>query len=133
MKTAETSYDQQATDLLKKLGVSFSVKYLDHDFYFDDDKEKRDIYSVTFRRGNKRFSLKFGQSIANQGAPPTAYDVLACIQKYDPGTFENFCSEFGYDTDSRKAEKIYKAVCKEWQKVSTFFTSNEIEELQEIN
>lgn len=26
-------------------------------------------------------------------------------------SFDNFCGEFGYDTDSRKAEKIYKA-CK---------------------
>lgn len=64
---------------------------------------------------------------------PTAYDVLACIQKYDPGTFENFCSDFGYDTDSRSAVKFYKAVRKEWNNVSKLFTESEIEQLQEIN
>lgn len=63
---------------------------------------------------------------------PTAYDVLACLQKCDPGTFEDFCSEFGYDTDSRKAEKIYKAVVNEWQNVAMLFTDKEIEQLQEI-
>ena len=63
---------------------------------------------------------------------PTAYDVLACLQKYDVGTFENFCSEFGYDEDSRTAEKIYKAVCKEYLNVCKLWSDSEIEELAEI-
>jgi len=63
---------------------------------------------------------------------PTAYDVLACLTKYEPGTFENFCSEYGYDTDSRKAEKAYNAVKEEYLNVSRLFTEEEIEQLQEI-
>lgn len=63
---------------------------------------------------------------------PSAYAVLTCLQKYDPGTFENFCSEFGYDTDSRKAVSTYKAVCKEWQNINKLFLDSEIEQLQEI-
>lgn len=35
----------------------------------------------------------------------SVYDVLACLQKYDCGTFVEFAHEFGYDTDSREAEK----------------------------
>lgn len=62
----------------------------------------------------------------------TAYDLLACLTKYDPGTFENFCSDFGYNTDSRKAESTYHAVQKEYQKVSRFFTDAELVELQDI-
>ena len=41
-----------------------------------------------------------------RGAPKktaSAYDLLACITKSDPGNFRDFCSDFGYDTDSRKA------------------------------
>lgn len=64
--------------------------------------------------------------------PPTAYDVLACLTKYDVGTFENFCSEFGYDEDSRTAEKIYKAVYEEWLNVQKMWSDTEIEKLQEI-
>lgn len=64
---------------------------------------------------------------------PTPYDVLACITKYHPGTFEDFCGEFGYDTDSRKALATYEAVLQEWGKVSAFFTSGEIKEAQEIS
>ena len=63
---------------------------------------------------------------------PTVYDVLCCLTKYDPGTFADFCSEFGYDTDSRKAEKTYKAVLDEYLQVSRLFTESELELMQEI-
>lgn len=63
---------------------------------------------------------------------PTAYDLLACIQKSSIGTFEDFCGDFGYAADSRKAEDTYRAVVKEWDKVRRFFTGNEITALQEI-
>lgn len=63
---------------------------------------------------------------------PSAYSVLACLTKYDPGTFENFCSEFGYDTDSKKAESIYNAVKDEWRNIQSLFNDSEIELLQEI-
>jgi hypothetical protein len=64
---------------------------------------------------------------------PTAYDVLACLQKYEIDTFEDFCGDYGYDTDSRKAESIYKAVKDEHKNVSMLWNEDEIEELQEIN
>ncbi|MDE2020999.1 MAG: hypothetical protein KGJ13_11735 [Patescibacteria group bacterium] len=64
---------------------------------------------------------------------PTAYDVLACVQKSDPGMFEDFCADFGYDTDSRRAFEVYTAVQEEAAKVRRFFTAEELEELQEIN
>ena len=60
------------------------------------------------------------------------YDVLTCIQKNDPGSFDDFCSDFGYDSDSRRAEAVYFAVQKEWIKVVRFFTSEELKELQTI-
>lgn len=68
-----------------------------------------------------------------QNAKPNAYDLLACITKYDPYDFENFCGDFGYDTDSRRAETIYQSVVKEWRMVSRFFTAEELAEVQEIS
>ena len=74
-----------------------------------------------------------GERIENKDfAEPTAYDVLSCLQKYDVGIFSEFCSEFGYDEDSMKAEKIYEAVCKEWDMVQKLWTDDEIEELRKI-
>ena len=47
-----------------------------------------------------------------EGEAPTDYDILACLAKYNPGTLEDFCLEFGYDIDSKSAEKTYLAVKK---------------------
>jgi hypothetical protein len=84
------------------------------------------------KKDGKQYSFKFGQSIAEGSNEPTLYDVLACLQKYDVGTFEDFCGNFGYDEDSRKAEKIYKAVCKEYEGMQRLFNEEELELLQEI-
>lgn len=64
---------------------------------------------------------------------PTPYSILACLQKYDVGTFEQFCQEFGYDTDSRKAEQTYNAVQDEWRNVAMLYNDKELEMLQEIS
>ena len=66
-------------------------------------------------------------------ATPSAYEILACITKYDPGTFEDFCCEFGYNEDSRTAERIYFATQKEYTQLARLFTAEQMEELQEIN
>ena len=65
-------------------------------------------------------------------AVPNEYDVLACLEKYDPGTFEDFCSEFGYDEDSKTAERIYIAVIKQYKDLTKIFTEEQMEELSEI-
>lgn len=114
------------------------------------------------RHGKGSYKFEFGQSINNSGhykdkisgktstdkvlseqrwgfhcihvkpIAPKMYDVLTCLTKHDPETFEDFCSEFGYDTDSKKAEKTYNAVLQEYVGVLRLF-ADVIEELQEIN
>ena len=64
---------------------------------------------------------------------PTAYSVFSCLTTSEPGMFEEFCSDYGYDTDSRRAEETWRAVMDEWIKVRRFFTANELIKLQEIN
>lgn len=94
---------------------------------FNDDKEAMKFCRITagyyWPRDAKR---------NEHFAPPSAYSVLACLTKYDPGTFENFCSDYGYDTDSRKAEKVYKSVLDEWENVQKLFNEQELELMQEI-
>lgn len=164
-------YDQQAVDFLYKTNTTIEMKFLKNDFHFEGDKEKRDIYLITIKRGNRQFSFNFGQSIVNsqhyvdtlnkrkysvlgigignnykitpeglrdfcnlvKGTEPRNYDILACLTKYDPGTFENFCSEFGYDEDSRMAEKTYKAICEEYKNLCALFNEDEMDLLREIN
>lgn len=126
-------YQAQANDFLKETKTRLSVKWMLYGKYFNDDKECRHIFRVTLKNSHCQYSFNFGQSIISDATPPTAYDILACVQKYDVGSFEDFCSGFGYDTDSRKAEKTYKAVCKEYAGISQLFSESEImEKLQEI-
>lgn len=133
MKTTIETYTKNVSfTLLEDLGVTFSAVFKTHGKHFHDDIEKRDIYRCSFKRGKSSFTVTFGQSIANTGSTPSAYDVLACLQKSDPGDILEFCDNFGYNPDSRTVEKIYRAVCAEWSKVNAFFTNEEIERIQEI-
>lgn len=126
------NYQKQANDFAKKHGITLTVvgepEYKKH---FVDDKEYRYVFKMKLKRNGKSYTFDFGQSINAGSETPTMYDVLTCLQKSDVGSFENFCSEFGYDNDSRKAEKVYKAVCKEYEAVEKLF-SDILEELQEI-
>jgi aspartokinase len=65
-------------------------------------------------------------------AKPTAYDILACVEKYDVGTLDEFCSEFGYDTDSITANRIFIACNDEYKNISRLFSEDEMELLREI-
>jgi len=174
-----SSYEIQANEFLTKTNATIEITFLKEGKHFNSDKENRDIYNVTIKRGNRSFSFNFGNSINDSGfyvqigitkypidrkylsvkdksklimhikmsinnsfmsnqdilhypVAPTNYSILACLQKYDVGTFEDFCNEFGYDTDSITAEKTYKAVCEEYKNLCTLFTDAEIEQMQEI-
>ena len=126
-----SEYEKQANDFAKKHGIKLFI--LDENFrkYFADDKEARSVFKCKLVRNKKSFTFDFGQSIANSGCTPTMYDVLTCLTKYDPYSFEDFCGDYGYDEDSRKAEKIYRAVVKEYKAVQRLF-GDILEELQEI-
>lgn len=132
MKT--TDYNKQANDFFKKTGATIKINFSHNGKHFADDKQNRDIYKITISKSKRSFTFNFGQSILESGTGecPTAYDVLACLQKYDVGSFEDFCGEFGYDEDSRMAEKTYKAVCKEYEKLCTIFSEEEMELMREI-
>lgn len=170
-----TDYNVQALDFLNATNTKMTAEFIENGKHFDDDKHNRDIYKVTFKRGNRKFSVSFGQSLANstklvdvktgneftmdgeclkgklkildvdryryalgrdlkevKGTPPTAYDVLACLEKYGYEDFEDFCATFGYDTDSRRAKKIFKSVQKEYDNVCKLWSDEEIEQLREI-
>ena len=125
-------YTKQANQFLAATNTKFSAKFHKYGHHFEYDTDCRSIFTCTFKRNGNQFSLEFGQSIAAGKTPPEAYDVLAYLQKYDVGSFEDFCADFGYE-QTKINERIYKAVCKEFEKVSNFWTEEELELLQEIN
>ena len=133
------NYQQQAADFLAKYGITFSAKLANTKTpSWKDDSRPVNHFIVTLKQGKKRVSFDFFDSINNyeKGIKElNAYSVLACCSSeiYCPDTFKDFCDEFGYDYDSRKAEKTFKSLKKFSNKLQKFFSSKEMRDsLSEI-
>lgn len=97
-----------------------------------------DKYNIMIRRTGAKVGLElpFWNSLhAKQKREPVKpYDVLAAISSdaYTSDTFEEFCGEFGYDADSRKAHATFERVNALAKELRDFFSQTELEELAEI-
>ena len=133
-----SEYDQQAEEFLGNHNLSFGATYKNCERYFEGDTAERDIYRIRIRRKDNGHSItfNFGQSIADteKGEKPTAYSVLASLSGdiTCPYDFKEFCGEYGYDEDSRTAERIFKKVSKFAERLSNFFSEDEKEDLLKI-
>ena len=65
-------------------------------------------------------------------AKPTEYDILACVEKYGYDSFSDFCSEFGYSTDSISARETFLACGEEYAGLRRIFTEEQMEKMREI-
>jgi hypothetical protein len=129
-------YQGMAQQFLNDTHTDLSIKWIDHDYYLC--VSKRDIYYTKLARGNRSYAFKFGQSVANssrdffQRKRPTQYDILACLTKSDPETFEDFCLCYGYDTDSISALNTYNRVCDEYKGLKRLYSDAELLMLSDI-
>ena len=122
-------YLKQAQDFLTKHEAVVEFHFLGKRTYFDEDFEPRNVYSVTISRCDKKdITVTFGDSINNtrKKIKPTAYDVLACLQKYPVGgDVFDFADEFGYEINNRKSYlktyKLYESCRDEYNKVCSIF------------
>ena len=65
---------------------------------------------------------------------PTASDVLECLASDASGvdnaqSFDDWCAEYGYDNDSRKAEKTYKTCQRQADNLRNFLGNENFETL----
>lgn len=71
-----------------------------------------DAWRVRLKVGRRSMTVPFRMGTGLGGKTPTVGEVLASL-RYDAqagqGSFDDFCSELGYDADSREAERVYKA------------------------
>lgn len=126
-------YAKNAERFAKKYGVKLTV--LEEDWRVNEDwggKDEQYYFKCRLTRGRKQYTFDFWMGPATSGWP-TMYDVLACLSKpYGIESFEDFCNEYGYDYDSRRAERIFKAYKKEVANVERLF-GDVMDELYEIN
>lgn len=74
------------------------------------------------------FNLYFSQGSAHT-ADPTAAEVLDCLASgaasvENAGSFEDWAEELGFETDSRKAEKAYKAIKRQAEQLQRIMDSD---------
>ena len=109
------------------------------------DSENMDHWKCVLRLANGPMTAKSGPSkramtvyfsmgYGHNGKAPKVADVLDCLSSDASGfenarSFEDWCSEYGYDTDSRKAEKIFKTVEHQAKRLSNFLGPDAYQQL----
>lgn len=143
----ESAYVTGAREFLERNGIEMRIVFKNRKANpMWEENYLRNCYSVYTRNTNSGEGMRvvFWDSVYNtqNNITPTEYDILACLTKYDPGNYEDFCLDFGYETENEfsrltrnpNAYKIWKACCHEWEGVKRVFGEDEIlEELREIN
>ena len=92
--------------------IRATVEWADSNPHMPDSKNMNH-FKVILRHAGRQMTLLFSQGYGISGEP-TAADVLNCLASDSSSvenarSFEDWAADLGYDTDSRKAEKIFKA------------------------
>ena len=110
-------YEKKINEILKRNGIKVNIIYIGRSTCNWDKENLHDYYKVTLTRGNKTMTFNYFASIINteEHKKPSTYDVVSCLEWYEIYDFEDFCLNFGYDTDSIKALNTYLE-CQKQQK-----------------
>lgn len=83
-------------------------------------------YKCTIRFENRQYTFDYYMGLRISGEPTldSVMESLLMDCNVDQYSFDEFCGEFGYDTDSRKAEASYKACLKLAKNVKRVFGDN---------
>jgi len=113
------------------------------DKLMSDDKWEADHYQsrVSSPNGNHEdflYSMGIGHRVYKQGkkypVKPKLEDLLySVLLDWNSGvnSFNDFCSDFGYDTDSKKTDRLYAAIQENGEKLKRLFTTGELGELKQ--
>lgn len=145
-----TEYEAKANEFLRKAGARMTISRIGEveGFPFDEnDNLWHDKYQITISRNKKQYRFIFYGSFMDwkQNKRPSRYDVLACVEKYDPGCFEWFIQEYGYDRaefsyecgmknkkEEKRIKKIYDACKNQYERLLDLFGEDLMEDLREI-
>jgi hypothetical protein len=108
-------------DFIGNTAITSQVKRVDSNPNADGFGPDSRHWLVTLRAGRFSMRVPFSQGSAHTKAP-TAADVLDCLAMDAAGfensrSFDDWAREYGYDTDSRKAHKIYTVISRQASKL----------------
>lgn len=98
------------------------------------DWQDADHWKCVLKGAGSQMTIYFSMGYGHNGKAPKAADILDCLAS-DAASYENaqdfedWAPDFGYDTDSRKAEGVYKAVSKGAAKLKRFLGPDAYETL----
>lgn len=101
---------------LEQFGIHFTARPVERNPHMET-WEGASHYRCNLSRNLQRMAVYFSMGSAHT-QPPTLRDVLDCLAD-DAAGYENsrgfldWCAEYGYDTDSRKAEATHKTVSRQ--------------------
>ena len=113
--------------------IKLSLTRADHteEDYKDEWKQTANKYKARITYNKKSMALPYFTGCSWQREPDLE-DILGTLltdAAYYDYSFYDFAREMGYDLDSRKAEKIYKEIQKQTEKLNRIFSEEEQEEM----
>jgi hypothetical protein len=117
---------------LRRYGISSVAERTDDNPSMDDESRSRmDHWRVTLRKaprggkGRRTMTVLYSMGYGHGGRHPSTEDVLECLALDAQGvenarSFEEWASEYGYDADSRRAEKTYRATVAQTKRLKRF-------------
>ena len=121
--------------LIEDYKVSMTVAKIDQrpDGLMDDMPTGSRHYRCVIRRGRGRMTVNWSQgpAIVSQ---PTVADVLACVvddTRDIDQPFDSWAGDIGFNPDSRKAERIFRACQRQGRALARLFSADEVELMQE--
>ena len=113
-------------------GIRATVEYADSNPNMEDSRDMNH-WRVILRCKGKQLTVPFSTGYGISGEP-TAADVLSCLASDassidNASSFEDWAADFGYDTDSRKAERTFKACERQAAKLRAFLDASDYQTL----
>ena len=110
-------------EFVARHNIKMACKRIDSNPHMPDWNDANH-YKCKLTRGRKQMTVYFSQGYGISHEPEAA-DVLNCLADDSAGvsnarSFEEWAEEYGYDTDSRKAEKTYKVCVKQAARLLSF-------------
>ena len=119
-------------DFVARHNIKIACEWADRNPHMPDWNDANH-YKCKLTMGRKQMTVYFSQGYGVTHEPEAA-DVLNCLADDSAGvsnarSFEEWADEYGYDTDSRKAEKTYNVCVKQAARLLSFLGDDLYNEL----
>ena len=131
LKNDRAKYIFDFWDSIKNAEIIEAVKILKpYGWAYENARAERVLHDNNIGIGHAK--TQKGKAELLETLKPSAYNILACLNLLSEDNFEDFCSSFGYETDSIMALKTFEACKEQDRQLRRLFSMEEIELLTNI-